>query len=148
QNYAEIRSRQIFSFSHRHRRRRSRSACRFITIHTDGHVSTKRLCDFQKDREILYHNLAPVTIFPARAMKSQIKSLTFFGVVLMIFFGASASAVLGDEHQQSFSFQVPKSDSAKAEALADQLATLSPRVDRKEAKLLAECAYATVSQLR
>ena len=48
----------------------------------------------------------------------------------------------------SRSFQVPRSDLANAEALANQLAALSPRVDRNEAKLLAECAYATVSQLR
>src|SRR5438874_7131569 len=48
----------------------------------------------------------------------------------------------------SASFQVPRSDLAKAEALANQLATLSPRVDRTEAKLLADCAYAAVSQLR
>ena len=52
------------------------------------------------------------------------------------------------EQQPSFSFQLPKNDSAKAEALAAKIATLSPRVDRKEATLLAECAYATVSQLR
>jgi hypothetical protein len=43
---------------------------------------------------------------------------------------------------------VPRSDSADAEALANQLAALSPRVSRNEAKLLADCAYATVSQLR
>jgi hypothetical protein len=48
----------------------------------------------------------------------------------------------------SASFQVPRSDLARAEALASQLAALSPRVDRTEAKLLADCAYATVSQLR
>src|SRR2546430_955124 len=48
----------------------------------------------------------------------------------------------------SASFQVPRSDLAKAESLANQLATLSPRVDRTEAKLLADCAHATVSQLR
>src|SRR5438876_12223645 len=48
----------------------------------------------------------------------------------------------------SGSFQLPRGDLAKAEALANQLAALSPRVDRNEAKLLADCAYATVSQLR
>lgn len=48
----------------------------------------------------------------------------------------------------SSSFQVSRSDLDKAEALASQLAALSPRVDRNEAKLLADCAYATVSQLR
>ncbi len=52
------------------------------------------------------------------------------------------------EEQPPVSFHLPKNDSAKAEALANQIAALSPRVDRKEATLLAECAYATVSQLR
>ncbi|HEU0207510.1 MAG TPA: hypothetical protein VFQ78_00885 [Candidatus Udaeobacter sp.] len=45
-------------------------------------------------------------------------------------------------------FEVPPKDSANAEALANQLAALSPRVDRNEAKLLADCAYATVARLR
>lgn len=48
----------------------------------------------------------------------------------------------------SSSFQVPRGDLDKAEALADQFAALSPRVDRNEAKLLADDAYATTSQLR
>jgi hypothetical protein len=52
------------------------------------------------------------------------------------------------EQQPSVSFQLPKNDSAKAEALANQVAALSPRVDKKEAELMADCAYATVSQLR
>ena len=43
---------------------------------------------------------------------------------------------------------MPPKDSAKAEELANQLAGLSRRVDPKEAKLLAQCAYATVAQLR
>jgi hypothetical protein len=48
----------------------------------------------------------------------------------------------------STSFEVPRSDLTNAEELASQLAALSPRVNREEARLLAECAYATVSQLR
>ncbi|HEU5248232.1 MAG TPA: hypothetical protein VFU09_14185 [Candidatus Udaeobacter sp.] len=79
-------------------------------------------------------------------MKSQIKSLTYFGAVVVIF-GAWARPALGDE-QQSFSFQVQKSDLAKAQKLADELASLSPRVNRDEAKLLANCAFATVTKLR
>lgn len=50
--------------------------------------------------------------------------------------------------QQRPDFEVPKKDSAKAEVLANQLATLSPKVDRNEAKLLADCAFATVARLR
>src|SRR5436309_9384397 len=50
--------------------------------------------------------------------------------------------------QQHAPFEVPKKDSAKAEELAKQLAALSRTVDSDEAKLLAECAYATVARLR
>ena len=58
-----------------------------------------------------------------------------------------ASSVVGAE-QQPPRFEVPKKDSAKAEALANQLAALSRRVDPNEAKLLSDCAYATVARLR
>jgi hypothetical protein len=50
--------------------------------------------------------------------------------------------------QQHAAFEVPKKDTANAEELANHLATLSPRVDRNEARLLADCAYATVARLR
>lgn len=80
-------------------------------------------------------------------MKSHIQSLTCFGVVLVIL-GAWTRAASGEEPQQAFSFQVPKGDSAKAEKLTDELTSLSPRVNREEAKLLAQCAFATVSKLR
>lgn len=59
-------------------------------------------------------------------------------------FGSAAQ----QPQKSSASFQVPRSDLANADALANQLAGLSPRVDRTEAELLADCAYATVSQLR
>jgi hypothetical protein len=63
--------------------------------------------------------------------------------------GATGFASAAQQPQEvSPSFQVPRSDLTKAEALANQLAALSPRVDRNEAKLLADYAYATVSQLR
>ncbi len=57
------------------------------------------------------------------------------------------TSILTAEQQQA-PFAVPKKDSADAEELANKLATLSPRVDRNEAKLLADCAYATVARLR
>ena len=50
--------------------------------------------------------------------------------------------------QQRPHFEVPEKESAKTEELANQLAGLSRRVDPNEAKLLAECAYATVARLR
>jgi hypothetical protein len=60
---------------------------------------------------------------------------------------AVSSAVVSAE-QQGPSFKVPANEVAKAEELANQLARLSRRVDPNEAKLLADCAYATVAQLR
>src|SRR2546430_643316 len=61
-------------------------------------------------------------------------------------FAVSTMVVATEQHGPHF--DVPKQDSAKAEELAKQLAALSARVDRNEAKLLAECAYATVARLR
>ena len=55
---------------------------------------------------------------------------------------------VGSAEQQPPRFEVPKKDSAKAGALANQLAALSRRVDPNEAKLLSDCAYATVARLR
>ena len=60
---------------------------------------------------------------------------------------AVSSAVFGAEEQQQH-FEVPARDIAKSEELTKQLAALSRRVDPNEAKLLAECAYATVARLR
>jgi hypothetical protein len=71
------------------------------------------------------------------------------GVIAIFALWATGFASASQQPQKpSISFQVPRGDLPKAEALADQLAAFSPRVDRTEAKLLADCAYATVSQLR
>jgi hypothetical protein len=80
-------------------------------------------------------------------MKQQIQSLTCFGVVLATF-AACTRPAFGDQQEQARSFRVQKSDSAKAKKLAEDLASLSPRVKGEEARLVAECAYATVSKLR
>lgn len=58
---------------------------------------------------------------------------------------SSAVVTAGEQRQH---FEVPPKDFSKAEELANQLAGLSRRVDPNEAKLLAECAYATVARLR
>src|SRR5262245_1687200 len=60
---------------------------------------------------------------------------------------AVSSAVVSAEQQRQ-SFEVPEKESAKAEELANQLAKLSHSVDPNEARILAECAYATVARLR
>jgi hypothetical protein len=44
--------------------------------------------------------------------------------------------------------RLPGRDRAVAAALAERLAALSPTVDRREAKRLAECAYATADRLK
>ena len=60
---------------------------------------------------------------------------------------AVSSAIVSAEQQRPH-FEVPAKDSAKADELANHLAGLSRRVDPIEAKLLAECAYATLARLR
>ena len=80
-------------------------------------------------------------------MKMEIRSVIYFGIVLVIFAMWNRPA-LGHEQQPAFSFQVSKSDARNAEKLAGELASLSPRVNRDEAKLLADCAFVTVSKLR
>src|SRR5215467_10009681 len=60
---------------------------------------------------------------------------------------AVSNAAVGAVPQRQH-FEVPSKEIAKAEELAKQLAALSRRVDPNEAKLLAECAYATVARLR
>jgi len=61
-------------------------------------------------------------------------------------FALFSGGVTAEEQHQHF--EVPAKDLSKAEELANQLAALSCRVDPNEAKLLAECAYATVARLR
>ena len=65
---------------------------------------------------------------------------------LIAAFAVSSGVLIAEQQRQHF--EVPAKESAKAEELANQLARLSRRVDPNEAKLLAECAYATVARLR
>ena len=60
---------------------------------------------------------------------------------------AISTSVIAAEQRRA-QFDVPAKDFAKAQELSKQFAALSPRVDPSEAKLLAECAYATVAGLR
>jgi hypothetical protein len=60
----------------------------------------------------------------------------------------AVSTIVVAAEQQRPHFEVPSKDFHKAEELANQFAALSRSVDPNEAKLLAECAYATVAQLR
>jgi hypothetical protein len=66
--------------------------------------------------------------------------------VVIAAFALSSAAISAEQQPQHFELS-PK-ETANAEELANQLAKLSRRVDPGEAKLLAECAYATVAKLR
>jgi len=79
-------------------------------------------------------------------MKVLTSSVIYFGIGLAIF-GAWNTPVLAGEEQLSV-LQVSKDDAANAAKLATQLASLSPRVNGGEAKLLADCAFVTASKLR
>ena len=92
----------------------------------------------------LYIKHCKAMIFLALAMKSQVRLLAYFGAFLVILI----KPAFADEQQRSFSFQVAKGDASNAEKLADELSSLSPRVNRDEAKLLADCAFVTVTKLR
>jgi hypothetical protein len=94
-------------------------------------------------------DIAGSMILSACRAASHVRATTRFAVVVGILATATAPATAQQlRTEESLSFQAPKNDSAKAEGLANQLAALSPRVDRQEATLLSNCAYATVSQLR
>lgn len=71
---------------------------------------------------------------------------TRFAIVLATLLMLASPAVA--DQQASAPIQLSKSDAADAQALANQIAALSPKVDPKEATLLAESAYATASRLR
>ena len=89
--------------------------------------------------------------FAKRDRRWQRQSVRSIAAVIAIYaFWTTAGFANASQLPQtpSGSFQVPRSDLDKAEALANQLAALSRAVDRTEAKRLADCAYATVSQLR
>jgi hypothetical protein len=96
-----------------------------------------------------YGNIIRSMIFSIRHAVSEIPAITRFAVfVAIVSCGVAPATAQQQQQQQSLSFEVPKNDSANAQALARQIASLSPRVDENEAALLANCAYATVSRLR
>src|SRR5437867_1216455 len=96
-----------------------------------------------------YGNSIGSMIFSIRHAASEIPAITRFAVfVAIVSCGIAPATAHQQQQQQSLSFEVPKNDSANAQALARQIASLSPRVDQNEAALLANCAYATVSRLR
>jgi hypothetical protein len=77
---------------------------------------------------------------------SYIPAMRRLAVVFIILSAGIAPTIAKQE--PSSSFEVAGNDFAKAQALATQLAALSPKVDPNEAKAVAECAYATARRLR
>jgi hypothetical protein len=77
---------------------------------------------------------------------SRLLTVRRLAVVLVVLSAGIASAIA--EQEASSSFDLAKNDFAKAQALATQLAALSSKVDPKEARAVAECAYATAGRLR
>jgi hypothetical protein len=69
-------------------------------------------------------------------------------LVVGIIAALAVSSAVAIAEQQPPDFGVSAKDVAKAEELANQFASLSRRVDPNEAKLLAQCAYATAARLR
>jgi hypothetical protein len=69
-------------------------------------------------------------------------------IVAGLIVALAVSCAIVSAEQQRLHFDVPAKESAHANELANQLAKLSRKVDPNEARLLADCAYATVAQLR
>jgi hypothetical protein len=84
---------------------------------------------------------------PTRDLANQSEFLRRAAVAITMF-ALWTSLASANQQPRVTTFQVPRGDWARAETLANQLAALSPRVDRKEAILLAECVYSTASRLR
>jgi len=67
--------------------------------------------------------------------------------VVFIILSAGIAPTIAKQEPSS-SFEVAKNDFARAQALVTQLEDLSSKVDPKEAKAVAECAYSTARRLR
>ena len=93
-----------------------------------------------------YSDIHGSMIVSSRVAASLIRSIRQLAVVLLILSARIVPARA--EQEPSTSFEVAKNDFTKAQALATQLASLSPKVDPKEANAVAERAYATASRLR
>jgi hypothetical protein len=95
-----------------------------------------------------YRDIAASMSFSVHSGSSRVRAMTRFAVLLAVVAATTDTVAQEPRQQQSPWITLPKNDSANAQKLANQIAALSPRVDGNEATLLANCAYATVSQLR
>ena len=91
------------------------------------------------------HGATHASGFVRRKRSRRRKPVQYVVCIIAVFAVWTSAVAAEDQHAH---FEAPKKDSANAEELTNQLSALSPRVDRNEAKLLAQCAYATVAQLR
>jgi hypothetical protein len=78
---------------------------------------------------------------------SQVFSLTR-AVMLAAILTGWTSIVLAGQKERTLSFEIPKRDLPAMRALTNQVNALSPRVDPREANLLAQCVYSTANRLR
>jgi hypothetical protein len=86
-------------------------------------------------------------VFSTRNSASQIRLLIRLTVVAAIL-AVWLSVAVAEQQQRITSSQVPRRDLAAAQALANQVAALSPSVRPEEAQRLAECVYAIAGKLR
>jgi len=148
QNYAEFERRQISCLSPSLFKASEAQIVSDCVLNAHGEACLNET-DFVACGTRFYGDIAGSMISSACCAASEIRAMTRFAVVVAILATATAPATAQQlRTKESLSFEVPKNDSANAQALARQIASLSPRVDQNEAALLANCAYATVSQLR
>jgi hypothetical protein len=114
------------------------------------HRFFEKLMSMQKRADTDARALWSTDVF-ARSRRSRQRQSVYVPpvIIVVLALGTVGLASTAQEPPKlSGSFEVPRSDIAKAEALTNQLAALSPSVDPKEARLLSECAYATAGRLR
>jgi hypothetical protein len=116
----------------------------FIPIHTKSWDLPKKLCTVEPIARIQTANV----IMRSSWDRTPLTRLLILAAVLFPMLSFWTGIASADQRPQAASFQVLRRDSAQAEALANQFAALSPRVNREEADMLARCAYATVGRLR
>jgi hypothetical protein len=116
----------------------------FIPIHTKSWDLPKKLCTVEPIARIQTANV----IMRSSWDRTPLTRLLILAAVLFPMLSFWTGIAGADQRPQAASFQVLRRDSAQAEALANQFAALSPRVNREEADMLARCAYATVGRLR
>lgn len=114
------------------------------TIHANGGFLAK---ESQIMQTTAYFRTGTQETRSAQDCVSQIPLRNHVSVVVSIFL-TWATAAIADQRRGTVPPQLTRRDFAAAQALAKQIAALSPSARPEEARRLAECAYATAHQLR